>query len=1192
MGAAAGDGLTDQQRRAVTARDVSVALSAGAGCGKTFVLTERFLAELEPGPGQTPPRSKLAETAAITFTERAAREMRERIRAACNQRLLDAPEEHVDYWLHLVRQLDSARISTIHSFCASLLRAHAVEARLEPRFRVMERAQADTLLFELLDEQLRGRLADRDEAVIDLTVEFGLEGLRGRITRLLSRRQEIDWHEWLRETPESLTARWANYHRNVTLPRVLGRVTQSSSASAVLDILRDNRPDHPKMLQRRQLLLERLPNLPESTDPHGDLAAIRDSARVQGGGPKTVWPSDEIYFRFRDAAQQLRELIKSFDSLLQFDPDAALPAAETGLKLLAVAADTDKVYQAKKQELAVLDFDDLLIHTRQLLCGADREALRQRISSQFRLLLVDEFQDTDPVQVELVKALSGEKLFGGKLFFVGDYKQSIYRFRGADPRVFRQLRDSMPESGRMPLSLNFRSQPAILDFVNGLFCDKLGPDYEPLRAHRKQVGPIPAVEFLWASPAAENDPSDEDPAPRARVAGEADRLRRIEADWIARRIKEMLESGQEIVWEEQSGTDGSPAARPVRPGDVALLFRALSNVAVYEDALRRHGIDYYLVGGHAFYAQQEIFDLLNLLRAVANPNDEVSLAGVLRSPFFGLEDETLFWLVEHPDGLAGGLFADTLPSELSRQQRRRVEFAAATLAELHAMKDRLPVARLIELALDRTGYDAVLLAEFLGQRKLANLRKLIDQARSFDRSGVFSLADFITELCQFVARQPDEPLAATCPESADVVRLMTIHQAKGLEFPVVVVPDLVRKKQASRDSVAFTPELGPMVKTTGVGGFDLYKLEQDEEEEAETARLLYVATTRAADYLILSAGIDRLENAKGPWMELLGSRLDPATGKLRPKKGPGLICRNGPEAASHKLNLVPFSAVKVTTDRPSPSTEDPAGAPRRDLAKLADKAAELAQHGSGRIPLYLAPVPADKKAPRQYSFSRLSGEMHSVEAAPLTDEVEADGMHAAVTIDPLSLGSLVHDVLEEVEFGREVDVPAIVGRHAPRYLSDPNTPLDEPIEMITRFLASPRAAQIAKARQVHPELEFLLAWPPDGDVSSCEAASGNGDGAGRYFQGYIDCLYEDADGRWHLIDYKTNRVDRSTLEPTAAHYEMQMLVYALAVERILGSPPEELALCFLRPALEYHFSWDAAAPARAVELVNRALAAL
>jgi hypothetical protein len=189
MAADAQPGLTDQQRLALGKRGVSVALSAGAGCGKTFVLTRRFLEQLEPEGGKGGRPARLGELVAITITDRAAREMRDRIRQECHRRLLEAPERQVDYWLNLLRELDSARISTIHAFCASLLRSHAVEAGLDPRFRVLEQSQADTLLDELIDDQLRSRLAAGDEAVLDLVVEFGLERLREMVRMLLSRRQ-------------------------------------------------------------------------------------------------------------------------------------------------------------------------------------------------------------------------------------------------------------------------------------------------------------------------------------------------------------------------------------------------------------------------------------------------------------------------------------------------------------------------------------------------------------------------------------------------------------------------------------------------------------------------------------------------------------------------------------------------------------------------------------------------------------------------------------------------------------------------------------------------------------------------------------------------------------------------------------------------------------------------------------------
>jgi ATP-dependent helicase/nuclease subunit A len=1171
--------LTDQQHLAITTRGVSVALSAGAGCGKTFVLTERFLSCLDPenGPAEV---AELSQLVAITFTERAAREMRDRIRSACQGRLLAAAAAQVPYWLNLVRELDAARISTIHSFCGTLLRSHAVEAGLDPQFRVLEQTEADTLLYESLEEQLRSRLAAQDPATIDLVAQFGLERLFEMVIDLLGHRQEIDWPLWLTETAEGLVSRWQEVWRTETLPRLLEEVVHSRGAQTMREIFSQSRPSNAAMLQRCQDFAEQLPRLPESDDPLAALAALRENAKVQGGGGAKAWPSAEIYEAFRGAAEELRALIDKARPQANFDPEVSRPAAATSLALLALAHGVNQSHERRKQELVALDFDDLLIQARQLLTGPGNRGLQRRLARQIRLLLVDEFQDTDPLQVELVEALCGSDLMRGKLFFVGDYKQSIYRFRGADPRVFRQLRDATPDRGRLPLSLNFRSQPAILDFVNALFCDALGPNYERLRAQRPQVGPLPATEWIWAV-------DDEDAG-----AGSQEELRRREADWIARRVRAMLDAGEKIVWDQEAAARGQPGVRAVRPGDIAILFRALSNVSYYEEALRNYGIDYYLVGGHAFYAQQEIFDLLNLLRALASPDDQVSLAGVLRSPFFNLEDETLFWLSRHPQGLPAGLMSASLPAEIQGPQRQRVQFAVAVLCDLRAIKNRVPIAALIQEALERTGYDAVLLAEFLGERKLANLRKLIDQARRFDQAGIFTLSDFITQLSEFIARQPNEPLAATHPESTNVLRLMTIHQSKGLEFPVVVVPDVDRPTRGPTGSVAFTGQLGPMVRCAEEpGGFELHQRAEREEEEAELVRLLYVATTRAADYLILSAGVPQIGSGKGPWTRLLNRRFDPASGK---------VCVALPQG-------YPEPQIRVI-DAP-PTVEKPASGatPRRDLTKMVEKALEIAQRGGGRFPQYLAPVPVDATARRRYSFSRLSGLLHAKETAGEVVMPDDDSSPAPPRIDPLGLGTLVHAVMAEMTPGEPFDVAAAVKRQAARHLPDAEEQGDEAIGMIGRFLESPRAAQLAAAKQVHAELDFLLAWPPQikrpsrdqpGNVRRPQqravvnaSAIGTTNSAGPYLQGFLDCLYQDAAGQWQILDYKTNQATEGTLERVAAGYEMQMLLYALAAEQILGVGPASMVLCFLRPGLEYVFSWNTKARRRAVELVDQAIAA-
>ena len=475
----------------------------------------------------------------------------------------------------------------------------------------------------------------------------------------------------------------------------------------------------------------------------------------------------------------------------------------------------------------------------------------------------------------------------------------------------------------------------------------------------------------------------------------------------------------------------------------------------YEEALRRYGIDYYLVGGHAFYAQQEIYDLLNLLRAINSPCDEVSLAGVLRSPMFGLLDETLLWLSQE-GGLAAGLFDAELPEELDDQQRQQAAYAAATLRALRASKDRLPVAQLIYEALDRTGYDAMLLAEFLGERKLANLHKLIEQARSFDRAGIFSLSDFITQLSEFVARQPDEPLAATHPESTDVVKLMSIHQSKGLEFPVVIVPDVGRPRRMMGPAVAFTPQLGPMFKDAdATTGYDLWMMAEHEEELAELNRLLYVAATRAADYLILSAGMEEPGKAAGPWMELIARRFDLMRGEER-ERGEGRGEKREERANRLAPALVPARCrrVKVTTTEPAIQSKPVDLRQRRDLMKIVEKARQMAADGSGRQPRYLAPVAYDATARRQYSFSRLTGKLHAQPAGGEFSPLDAEAS-AAPPLDARGLGTLVHAVLAEIDFARPGDVADLVRHHAEQQLLEPGRPLDEAAEMIGRFLVAP-----------------------------------------------------------------------------------------------------------------------------------------
>lgn len=1196
--------LTDQQQAAMRT-GVSIGLSAGAGCGKTSVLTRRFLSHLSPGTEAF----ELSQLVAITFTERAAREMRNRIRKECRSRLQNCPDDEVDHWLGLTRQLDTARVSTIHSFCASLLRANAVEAGLDPKFALFDEVAGSAFLRARIDEALQQRLAARDADAGTLVYEYDLNGTREILERLIAERYRLDFDHWRGQTAERLVQHWQKHWEQTAIPELMNDLQKSATAVSVIKLLQEHVPSHPVMQERRRILLDVLPRLAESNDPRASLELLRENALVQGGGAASAWPDPAAYNAVKDGLTELRNAIRKLLDNWDWNPVHARTAAEVGLAALRLVESIGTDYDRHKRAQAALDFDDLLLGARDLL--RNHPAVRRRAAAGIGLLMVDEFQDTDPIQAEIVELLCGDDLLHGKLFLVGDVKQSIYRFRRADPAVFRRLRERLPEAGRLPLTTNFRSQPAILNFVNALFDGELGNDYEPLKAPaepEKLTPKGPPIEFLFSSPdqnagANEGESENADAAPAAKVKETVVDRRRREAEWIARRLKTILTDGVPRISEADAATD-KPVLRTARCRDVVILFRAMTAVREYEEALRRHGLKYYVVGGQAFYAQQEVFDLVNLCRCLDDPDDEVALVGVLRSPFFSLSDDAVFALAEHVDlpnfaaPVRISLFArlrQPPPTWLSDEQRERVAFAGQVLSELRSQKDRLPLARLLTLAVDRTGYDAALLTEFLGERKLANLRKLIDLARQFDQSGLFTLADFVDQLQDAVGEETKESLAALHPESSDVIRLMSIHQSKGLEFPIVVIADMDRRSIDRAPSARFDLELGPLVglrdkfdEPRDNLGMRLYQLRERAESLAETQRLLYVATTRAADWLILSANLTQAGKVSHPWLKLLSQRFDLQTGQ--PRTAP---THEGLSVLVKYADCLPKIAVHHSI--PDLPHEKSPHAPRRvPLGKLREAvlAAEPAPP-----PAMLAEIPVDRMARVRFSVSDLEqadAALRGTESAPaeaaageLDDVPRPSAMDSS---DSILLGTLVHTVLEHAEYGATADIrQSQLDRASVAAGLEPGGRIHAlAADCLAAFFASPACRELGMAAQVHREIEFLLAWPlvfatPASVATGAFLPAGSGESGGRHaaaprlISGTLDCLAQTAEGAWVVIDYKTSRVSSDKADADfLAEYDMQLAIYALAVRAWLGQWPDRVELALLRDAAR-RVPFDAAA---------------
>ncbi|MBA4031373.1 MAG: hypothetical protein C0478_10865 [Planctomyces sp.] len=1172
---------TPQQERALTEKSVSIALSAGAGCGKTFVLTRRFIGYLQPGDERLP----LSSLVAITFTDKAAREMRDRVRAACLHEVNHCPPEQTAHWLGLLRELDRARISTIHSFCGTILRSHAIEAGLDPEFTTLEAGVADALLRQSIDASASQLLLDDDADFTSIAVDHGIEGLLAVLAQLVTQRQSIRFDDFNSLTAEDLAGRWRRWLSETGLPELVRLLPTFPQFERVQRFVTVAKADGSKLAERLAILGGLLDQLGDpGTGPYQPeqiatlLETLSSHAKVVGIKPAD-WADAADHERAKTLFEQLRKKAKSLQETLELATCELTPFAEKSLSWLRIARRAIDDYEQSKQQVASVDFDDLLVLSRDLLRA--NPTVRQALSRSIRVLMVDEFQDTDPVQAELVEMLCGKELTSGKLFLVGDQKQSIYRFRGADPQVFRSLKAKIPPRGQLPLTINFRSQAPILDFVNIIFRQVMGDEYEALQPSFADDRPkLERIEFLWATTdapplapssettdldfgAEEEEASSDDSSESSDSSGgkqTSPLLRKREADWIARRIAALLQDPTERVREK----DGR--WRRVAAGDITILFRALTNLELYEHALQTHGIDYYVAGGRAFFAQQEVFDIAHLCQFLDDPEDGLSLVGLLRSPFFCLRDALIQVLAMAPGGLTRSIFQ---PPPLPPEDAGQIRFAAHVLETLLQQRDHWPLAKLIRHALELTGYEAIVSQEFLGARKLANVQKAIELARQFDQAGG-SRAAFVAQLRESIDEEAREELAATHPESSSVVRLMSIHQSKGLEFPVVFVADMNRPRRPEGLQPTLHPHLGALITPSSPTGDtephpigEFVKLFVDAANLEEYQRLFYVAATRARDLLILSAGMNSLDEGKlSPWLDAVRRAFHLDTGLL---KYDPLLGSGHPDLASpaqipniHAHHAAPVYQQRISDDVSVPKLSIPAM-----LSEL-----ELAQPLPW--PEIVQDLPIEPPVRRRLSVSRLEeGAGHfSLSKDSLIRPTEPEISRAVLSRgDAELLGDVVHGVLETFDprLGSltEEDLRSRLAAWCRRLPATPSMAvIEQAAEWLRGLASSETLRELASARHLHRELEFSLIWPRDQlPEDQLEA------GLETEIYGLIDVLLQDPEGQWVIIDYKTSRVasrasDVSLLEP----YRLQLGTYSLAVHRLFGVLPDRAELVFMRPS--------------------------
>ena len=1045
--------------------DVSrhVTVTAGAGSGKTRVLVERYISILEGDPSCTP-----GNILALTFTDKASSEMREKIRTRLRERLETDPS-----WYPMIRDLEDCDISTIHSFCAKLVRSEPLYCGLDPDFRVLSESEVTSLKNEAVKDLLtregpvsgnlrrllvdygtysvismiKSLFMDRTRTSSDLSEEDMLEN---SLTFLERSRDKI-----LGRALESLVALRADLRGIVSLgmPAVSDTgVRFLKSISPILDPFRDGRsPDDRDLLRlissKRRFLLN------------------KNGSRRKAGtiGQKAAW--GQHYAKLREHIQGLFDYVFENSDALRFSEreDLIERSRERLRDIWEVYREVSREYDRKKRENNGLDFDDLIIMATRIL-EENQNGILDRLRRRYAHLLVDEFQDTDPRQWKIVELLWE----GGKhnhLFIVGDPKQSIYGFRSADVRLFNRasgIIDDHDDGKLVVLDRNFRSRREIMEFVNSTFGSVMSGDerwqvrFDPLESHHGEGGSITIL----------------------GVKGRETEEHR-EGVAVARLIKRAVREG----WMVKDGE----SERPIEPGDIAILLPARTGFKFYEDALRSEGISSQVYKGKGFFERQEIKDVHHLISFISNPSDDVALASVLKSDIFSLTDEDLVRISES----GGRRFFDKLRSTLGfdrvyERLQRWLEYP-----------DIYPA----DEALYRMVWESPLHASAGGNRASANLDKLMAWARKESRRSSFHT------LCDLLGRMIREPPTEGEAQRAmrdDSVSIMTIHAAKGLEWPMVVVMGMHHQGRGeSGKKVILDPDRGLATRVADIREGDVipspsYVIASEEaelKEDGEKRRLYYVACTRAKDHLVLAGRIpipgERDPEPKGLvrylWDSMNLSLDDFDEGIKR--------------VGDVEVKLIPVDEDPRSMDIESEVEEmgraEPPGG-ERGAERMGGRESQLA------VPM-ISPSEIGEEEPAFHSGS-----------IDLGDDAPS----------PTEMGTMVHRVME--------------GTDPDRIVAEAGYGEDD--ELRSKILEKKEVLE-RKVELLREEEDLL---PEEYDRKEVEFASPGADDHDPYMLGRIDLLMRRREGGYFIVDFKTGA--------KKDEHEKQLEGYIDMVSRSTGEP--------------------------------------
>ncbi len=1092
-------GLVDARAREVIAGELDLTLfvEAGAGSGKTEALVGRIVALLEAG------RAPVTGVAAITFTEAAAAELRIRVREELEKRVGAAGGEKAALLAEALAHIDEAPISTIHGFCRRILSAHPVEAGLPPRFEVLDEVSESIEWRRRFAEEL-DVLATTPGAseVISLGWLLGVTAPR---IEALARELDVEWQAW--SPPPGGLERALEKASLLAVPGLEALRTAITALVAAKG----------RCLDEEDRLATRLEELAALGDAvagaDSPLAALEAVVATEpfsspNRGNQQNWSGD---------IGEVRRLLAKAQAAHAELRQSVLDEVVAGLA--AHFQHRGQLAAEERRRRGVLTFHDLVVFCRRLLeqDGSARDDVRDR----FAFVLVDEFQDTDLLQLEiarLIGAVAG-RWEEGRFFFVGDPKQSIYSFRGADLAAYESARGEIAGGGALLLSSCFRSVPGVISFVNAAFANLLGERFHALDPVRP---PAPALT-----------------GPPVCLVGGPMADRPLKAVQREREAEDCCRSIELAVRHERwpVGEDGS--SRPARLGDVAILVPRRTGLPELEAALDAHEIPYRVESASLILQSQEVRDLLHLARAIGEPGNELALVATLRSPCYSLgDDELVAW------ASAGGRWS--IEAEPPESARAAAPAVAAALAQLASFRDRLgELGPAGTLSFAVRSLQLLPLAAFgpRAREVWRRIRYILERARLFIEAGGSSLselADWIDEQLEGGGRSAE----SVVPEAdEDVVRILTVHGAKGLEFPLTFLcgfgtseestrPDLLLRHGDGRPEVHFNKEL----RTSGYGALHLL----DQQLEAEEAlRLCYVAATRAKDHLVICA--HHVAGSRPSLGELLYEAAQPLGGLWR--RLPSVLDGEA-ERPSGSPRLAAAAEVSGRLRIESPE----------ELTAWAARRAELLAGAVRR-----ANVPATEVAALA-GLDELPA--YSEEAGPAGDEEAAAGLPPSWRRGRAGtrIGRAVHATLQSIALA---DAAAIAG-------CGPKRPgAAGRLEEVARAQARAerldgREAEVARLAAAGLRAETVVAALGSGKAKrELYVATEIG---GTVLDGYVDLCFGEADGSLTVVDYKTDSVAcPAEAAAKAARYELQAASYAICLEEATGRPVRRCVLVFLSP---------------------------